>query len=207
MNREKPQVPKRIRNHVNPLSDRQEYVFEGFDNNKTLIVDIGSYRGEFVEQLVDYFAEEKNFLACEIRKPYANYLRELFADNKNVAVFDSDSARNFKGLVKPSQDKGILTEYVFINFPDPWFKDRHKKRRVVSTKFLQETAEWISPETVFIFQTDQEQLFRDTQELLDEQGIIYTEFDDSLWGAQTHWERMKISEGNPIYRMSFSFEK
>lgn len=201
----KPKVPKRIRNHVNPLSDLTQYVFDGFSNKAPIIVDIGSYRGEFVQQLVNHFGEDKNFLACEIRKPYAHYLRELFKENKNVAVFDSDSARNLQSLIKPSQDKGVICEYVFINFPDPWFKDRHKKRRIITRDFLQDTGTWISPQTTFIFQTDQEQLFLDTQELLDQEGITYTEFDEPLWGAQTHWETMKISEGNTIYRMSFTY--
>ena len=96
-----------------------------------------------------------------------------------------------------------MIEYVFINFPDPWFKDKHKKRRVVNGNFLEETKKWISPETQFIFQTDQEGLFRETQGLLNEQEISYTEFNEPLWKAQTHWELKKIAEGDSIYRMTF----
>lgn len=202
----KPKLPGRIRNHVNPLSDQTDHVFEGFNNTNPIIIDIGSYRGEFIEQLVEKFGDAKDFLACEIRKPYAAYLKELFSDKENVAVFDGDSARNFKNLLKVSQDKGILIEYVFINFPDPWFKDKHKKRRVINANFLEEAKSWINPETQFIFQTDQEQLFRETQELLDEQGIEYTEFDKPLWNIQTHWEVMKIKEDNSIYRMKFALQ-
>lgn len=200
-----PKVPKRIRNHVNPLSDMREHSFDGFSNNHPIIVDIGAYRGEFIQRLEEKFRDSKNFIVCEIRKPYAEYLRELFFGKDHVVVFDGDSARNLKSLLKKSQDNGGLAEYIFINFPDPWFKDRHKKRRVITQKFLQETRSWISPETVFVFQTDQEGLFRETQELLEEEGIEYQEFDTPIWDAQTHWELMKISEGDLIYRMKFRF--
>ncbi len=202
---QRPKVPKRVRNHVNPLGDLQEHSFEGFTNSNPIIVDIGSYRGEFIEALVAHFGIDKNFIACEIRKPYAKYLDELFLKDENVVVFDGDTGRNFEAIIKPSQDKGVLIQYVFINFPDPWFKDRHKKRRVINPKFLQATAQWIDSETTFVFQTDQEQLFRDTQELLDQENIKYKEFDKPLWGAQTYWEIMKIEEGDSIYRMSFTF--
>ncbi len=199
----KPKLPKRVRNHVNPLADLIEHSFDGFSNNNPIIIDIGSYRGEFVEQLLEKFSSSKNYIAAEIRKPYARFLEELFTEHDNVMVFDGDTAKNFKTILKPSQDKGVLIEYVFINFPDPWFKERHKKRRVINRNFLQETKKWISTETVFVFQTDQEELFRETQELLVEERIIYEEFSEPLWGAQTHWETMKIGEGDNIYRMKF----
>jgi len=203
MKNTKPKLPRRTRNHVNPLADLQEHNFEGFTNNNPIMVDIGSYKGEFVESLA-HMMPEYNFLACEIRKPYAHYLRDLFVDTPHVEVFDGDSAKNFKGLVKHSQDKGVLIEYVFINFPDPWFKDKHKKRRVINQNFLKNIKTWVDPKTTFVFQTDQEKLFRETQELLRENEIKFSEFKEPLWGAQTHWELMKIKEADAIYRMVFS---
>ena len=53
----KPKVPKRVRNHVNPLADLQEHSFDGFDNDKPIIIDIGSYRGEFAATLLELFKE------------------------------------------------------------------------------------------------------------------------------------------------------
>lgn len=199
-------LPKRVRNHVNPLADLTEHSFTGFDNTNPIIVDIGAYRGEFSEKLLGYFAATRNFIVAEIRKPYAKYLGELFEGNSNVAVFDGDTAKNLKGLLLPSIEKGILIEYIFINFPDPWFKDRHKKRRVVTDTFIKNCRGWIKSETTFIFQTDQHQLFLDTQEILKDQGITYNEFDDPMWNIQSYWEEMKVSEGKKIYRMTFSFQ-
>jgi len=201
-----PKLPKRIRNHVNPLSDLTEHTFGGFDTDAPIIVDIGAYRGEFSEALVSHYGEKRNFIVTEIRKPYAKYLSELFTSSSNVAVFDGDTNRILRSLLEPSIKQGREVEYIFINFPDPWFKDRHKKRRVLSQRFISDCKEWLPANTKIVLQTDQEQLFRETQELLDENSIAYTEFTELLVPAQTYWETMKIEEGDTIYRMHLTIQ-
>ena len=83
MNKNIIKTPKRIRNHVNPLAYTEEIFFDGFKNKKPIIMDIGSYRGEFGQKLVKKFSSEnpdkqKNFIFTEIRKPFADYLEKLF---------------------------------------------------------------------------------------------------------------------------------
>jgi tRNA (guanine-N7-)-methyltransferase len=134
---EKIKTPKRIRNHVNPLANEEIFSFDGFENEKNIIVDIGSYRGEFGEKLLEKFVEEKNFIFFEIRKPFFEYLEKIFSDKKNVKIFSGDAGRNLENILKSSTEKGVKIEKIFINFPDPWFKEKHKKRRVVSEKFLE----------------------------------------------------------------------
>lgn len=198
--------PKRIRNHVNPLADRTVIDFSGFDNHKSIIVDIGAYRGEFSQQLVENFSNSHNFIVTEIRKPYAEYLRKLFTPHKNVAVFDGDSAKNIAGLIEQSVKKGVLIDYIFINFPDPWFKEKHKKRRVLNVDFLTELINLpVSNDTKIIFQTDQKNLFDETTELIKQTGKWGVEyFNESLWGIQSYWETMKIKEAGHIYRMKIT---
>ena len=55
-------LPKRIRNHVNPLADLTEHQFEGFSDNKPIIVDVGAYRGEFTKQLHEQYGNNYNFI-------------------------------------------------------------------------------------------------------------------------------------------------
>ena len=52
-------IPKRIRNHVNPFSYRKEIEFTNFNNDKDINIDIGSYRGEFGEKLINIFKRRK----------------------------------------------------------------------------------------------------------------------------------------------------
>ncbi|MEA3323224.1 MAG: hypothetical protein U9Q12_03295 [Patescibacteria group bacterium] len=197
---------KRVRHHVNPLADQSEHHFEGFSNDKSIIVDIGADRGEFIEQLIEKFGDTKNFIVLEIRKPLAVRLVEKFNKYDNVVVFDGDATRNFENLLKPSIDKDIVIEEIYINFPDPWFKDRHKKRRVVTEKFLTDIQAWIQPKTKWTFQTDQKPLFDETIGVLQSiDGIKIEFFDISPHDATTKWEDAKVATGDKIYRLSFNF--
>lgn len=199
------QLPKRVRNHVNPLADSSVISFDGFKTNKPIIIDIGAYRGEFSQQLSQRFEFTHNIIVTEIRKPYACYLRELFAHDEHVAVFDGDSSRNIQGLIQTSIDKGTVIEYIFINFSDPWFKKKHKKRRVLNTHFLDTMARIGQSETKIIFQTDQKGLFDETVELVNSHPDFDMHyFDNPLWDIQSYWEIMKIKESDRIYRMSIN---
>jgi tRNA (guanine-N7-)-methyltransferase len=193
----------RVRHHVNPLADRTEHVFDGFENDKPIIVDIGSDRGEFVTRLLEKFGETRNFIMCEIRKPLAEKLKKKYVDQKNVVVFDGDAGRNFENLLRPSIEKGFLIEEIYVNFPDPWFKERHKKRRFINEKFLKEAMKIISPKTRWYFQTDQKNLFDETCDLLCNNNIHVTRFLEPPHNCTTKWEDAKISQGNEIYRIYF----
>ena len=194
---------KRTRTHSNPLANLQEYAFEGFGNDKPIFVDVGAFKGEFMAQLADKYPEH-NFICFEIRLPIAEYLREKFKDCENFRVFDGDAGRNFKNILEPCLEEGANIEQIFVNFPDPWFKDRHKKRRFITAKFCNELATWLPAQTEIVFQTDQQFLFDETLEYLNEtpyQSI--KRFESSVHGIPTDWEKVKMTKGETIWRMKF----
>lgn len=190
----------RCRHHVNPLAVTKEVSFDGFENKNPIIMDIGAYKGEFVEEMAMQFPE-KNIIACELRKPIADALTEKFADYDNVVVCDGDAQKNFFHIVMPSIQKGVLLERVYVNFPDPWFKKSHHKRRFLSKKFLDSIEPWFPENTEIVFQTDQEFLFKETQEMLLETGFeVVKVLHNSPFGIQTHWEKEKQKCAKPIFR-------
>lgn len=199
----------RVRHHVNPLSDRSEYSFEGFGNDKPIIVDIGADRGEFTEGLLEVHGQTHNFIVLEIRLPLAKRLQEKFKQKPNVKVFSGDAVRNLKSLLLPAiQNDKALIETIYINFPDPWFKDRHHKRRVVCQRLIDDVSTWIQSETVWVYQTDQKKLFDDTHQILLDNDIDQiTFFDESPHDIQTKWEQAKGGTGEKIHRMKFSIKK
>ena len=196
-----PTAPRRTRPHVNPLAFTSEMTFGGFDDTKPLILDIGAYRGEFTQQLLERFGTDYNYLVTEVRPPFTRYLNELFAKQEHVAVLGGNSSRNIRGLLEPSVQKGARIAYIFINFPDPWFKAKHHKRRVLTERFLEDLYPLLDTDSQLIFQTDQQVLFDQTIELIENDGRFTVEyFDQSLWGIQSHWEVQKVGEGSSIYR-------
>lgn len=195
-------MSKRIRHHVNPLGIRTEHMFEGFDNTRDIIVDIGAFKGEFIAGLSQQFPLW-NYIALEVRSRIAERLEKRFARDKNIMVFDGDGTRNFRALLEPSQNKGVMIREVYINFPDPWPKERHKKRRIITKNFLQQTGVWIDARTTWIFQTDRKDVFDETIEILKECEYSYELFHAPPHGVTTDWEDAKVALGEPIYRMRF----
>ena len=194
----------RVRHHVNPLADLTEHHFTGFSNQRPIIVDIGADRGEFTAGLLKIFGEKKNFIVSEIRKPLAQRLKDKFKQAKNVAVFDGDLVRNFKNILYPAAQKGVLIETIYLNFPDPWFKKKHKKRRVLGPRLLAEARGWLNSDTEWIFQTDQEQLFRETLDFLRQiKGLRWKLFYEPPYGLLTKWEAAQKNRGAQIYRLKF----
>ena len=194
-------MPKRIRTHVNPLGILKEHSFEGFGNDKNIMIDVGACKGEFTAAMAEKFPE-KNFIVFEIRVPLANKLREKFKDQKNIVVFDGDAGRNFKSILTPCLEEGAMVEKIFINFPDPWFKEKHKKRRFLNAKFLEEVSTYLNSKTEFIFQTDQQFLFEETLEMIEEfQRCDVSFFKEPPYNLRTDWEQAKMKEGSVIYRM------
>lgn len=196
-------MPKRIRAHINPFSVRKDHSFDGFGNDNPIIIDVGACKGEFIEALALKFPE-KNFLAFEIREPLTRRLEERFRDIPNIKVFDGDAGRNFKAILEASIARGVSIETIYVNFPDPWFKDKHKKRRFINPNFLESMKYFLPAETQFVFQTDQQFLFEETIEILQESAYTDIEyFQESPFGIQTDWESAKLKEGCPIWRMRF----
>ncbi len=195
-------MARRIRHHVNPLGILTEHRFGGFGNTRDVVVDIGAYKGEFIAALRERFPR-RNYIVLEVRSRVAARLKERFRDADNVAVFDGDGTRNFKSIVKPCQDEGAFIREVYVNFPDPWLKDRHKKRRIITERFLRATAQWLSPKTTWVFQTDQESVFDDTVAILERCGYAYERFTAPPYGIATDWEVAQSARGAQIYRMRF----
>ncbi len=197
---------QRVRHHVNPLSDLTEIAFSGFGNDKPIIVDVGADRGEFSQGILDRYGDRYNLIVSEIRKPLAVKLEDKFAPYPYVKVVAGDFVRNVRALLEPAiKNDGVHIEKVFINFPDPWFKDRHHKRRVVGERLIENISGWMGPETWWYFQTDQAELFRDTREFLlgCELVEVEFEFDEDLYEIETKWGAAKRAAGYEINRLRF----
>jgi tRNA (guanine-N7-)-methyltransferase len=195
---------RRIRPHVNPFSITKEISFAGFDNDNPIIVDVGAANGEFSFDLLQKFGNTKNFILFEIRPKIYQRLLEKFKEYENVRIFDGNAGQNFESILKPSIERGVLIEEIFINFPDPHFKAKHKKRRFINLLFLEKCAQYFSSETRWIFQTDQKFLFDETLEILKDSEFSKLKFfQTSPHKIQTEWEKVKIAEKSEIYRVEF----
>lgn len=192
----------RVRTHVNPLKYLDEHKFEGFENNKSIIVDIGCAKGDFLEKFSNQF-ENFNYIGFEVRPLIVRYLELKFKNKDNMIFFSGNAEQNLKSVLEPSLKRGINVEYIFINFPDPWIKTKHIKRRIVSTKFLNEIFELINNyklNTKLIIQTDVDFMSEDVKSQIEESKWKFEVFDEPLYNIQSRWEIQSIQKNKKIYR-------
>ncbi|XP_062082346.1 uncharacterized protein LOC133788764 isoform X2 [Humulus lupulus] len=136
----------RIRQHVNPLKasfsvpvqvPHWNQVFR--DPTLPLMVDIGSGSGRFLMWLGKRNAGVRNYLGLEIREKLVNraqyWVKEINLDN--VHFIFANATNSFKQVVSTYPGPLMM---VSILCPDPHFKKRHQKRRVVQKPLVDSIA-------------------------------------------------------------------
>ena len=98
---------------------------------------------------------------------------------------------------------------VHVYFPDPWWKKRHKKRRVLSEQFLREVERTLAPGGSLHFWTDVEEYYHTTLKLVAATVKLAGPLPVAEKPAEhdldyrTHFERRTRKSGDPVYRAEF----
>tara|TARA_B100000003_G_scaffold180790_1_gene172208 strand:+ start:1429 stop:2058 length:630 start_codon:yes stop_codon:yes gene_type:complete len=154
-----------MRQHVNPLSkhfdeiERIPSLKEMFNNPKSnLHLDIGCAAGEFLIDLA--IANPKwNYIGIEIRERLVKTARLKVQDKeiKNL-YFAFGNANN---ILSDLNSKFIIKNLksISFNFPDPWFKKRHNKRRVIQKDFINMLSNSMQKSAFIFIKTDVNDLF------------------------------------------------
>ena len=182
-----------MRQHVNPLS-RFFQLPLSLPSNSILFkkshypihLDIGSAKGEFLIELASNFPNW-NFLGLEIREPLVSSserkrkqlglqnLKFLFC-NVNISLDEWLSDLDLDQLKRVS-----------IQFPDPWFKRKHLKRRVFKKSLLNSIARYMSKNGELFIQSDIFKLIE----------YMSTYIDDSIYFDRKVVKGEKWLEKNP----------
>ena len=154
-----------MRQHVNPLSknffeiDPIPPLNQVFENPKLpLHLDIGCASGDFLFEL-SLKNKNWNYIGIEIREKLvlnAN-LKMKSRENKNLYFLFGNANNIF------NQSKNIsifnLINSISFNFPDPWFKKKHHKRRVIQPKFINLLSNSMKKGSLIFIKTDVRELF------------------------------------------------
>ncbi|MBF2047165.1 MAG: tRNA (guanosine(46)-N7)-methyltransferase TrmB [Leptolyngbya sp. IPPAS B-1204] len=203
----------RVRQHVNPLSQKYQQPLQLPDWHKVyaapmqpLHLDIGCARGAFLLEIAQQ-QPERNFLGLEIREPLvlkANEWRdELRLVNLHYLFCNVNSAlRPLLASLPP----GVL-QRVTIQFPDPWFKKRHQKRRVVQPEMVALLADYLAPGGMVLLQSDVEAVAVEMCDRFEAESRFRRQNQD--WVATnplpvpTEREQSTLAKGEPVYRAVF----
>ena len=176
-----------------------------FSRQAPLEVEVGSGKGLFLRNAAAA-RPETNFLGIEIAAKYAHFAAVMLVKRNlhNAIVVQADALRIFAELLP---DDSLQAVHVY--FPDPWWKKRHKKRRVMRETFLRDIQRTILPGGALHFWTDVEEYFHSTLELIAACTNLQGPLDAPETPAEhdmdyrTHFERRMRQSNEPVYRAEF----
>ena len=176
-----------------------------FKNDNPIYIEIGMGKGKFIMQHamnnpnINYIGIEK-FSSVLIRAIEKKESCEQELNNLVFLRFDAE-------YIEEIFDKNEISR-IYLNFSDPWPKDRHAKRRLTSKEFFARYNNILSQEGKVIFKTDNKPLFDFSLEQVEEAkwslvnktyDLHNSEFVDG--NIMTEYEEKFVNEGIKINRM------
>lgn len=177
-----------------------------FHNDHPIHIEVGMGKGQFILQL-SLQNPKVNYIGIE------KYTSVLLRAIQKLDSVDSIPSNLYFICMNADQlpsvfDKNEISR-IYLNFSDPWPKERHSKRRLTSREFLECYARILSPKGRIEFKTDNKQLFEFSlkeisaanwhlnactydlhHDILLNQGNIMTEYEEKF-----------STLGNPIYKL------
>lgn len=156
---------RKVKNEEEKLAEHQQILIEApteqkgkwrevFGNDNEIYAEFGCGKGQFILTLAEQ-NPDRNYIAFEgsgtiilraLQKAEKRGLKNLF--------FTKEYVRDVTEYFEEGELSGI-----YLNFSDPWPKDRHAKRRLTHGKYLEGYRKVLNPEGFIEFKTDNDQLF------------------------------------------------
>ena len=177
---------------------------EVFGNSNPIHIEIGMGKGRFLTALAK-------------QNPDINYIGIERYDSVLVRALEKrEQEEEITNLFYLCEDAKNITEIfsngevdrIYLNFSDPWPKDRHAKRRLTSTEFFARYNQILAKDGAVMFKTDNRILFDFSLEQVPLAGwqlkdvtfdLHHSKFAEG--NIMTEYEEKFSSLGNPIFRL------
>ena len=180
---------------------------ELFHNNHPLHIEIGMGKGQFIHTLASE-NPDINYIGIEMYSSVLyRALEKQTADEKTNLYFLRFDAKYLADIFAEHE-----VDRIYLNFSDPWPKDRHAKRRLTSEGFLNLYHTILNPDGYIQFKTDNRDLFDFSVETTENSPIwnikeLTYDLHDSEFlegNIMTEYESKFVAEGKPICRFVLS---
>ncbi len=176
---------------------------ELFGNDNPINIEIGMGKGRFIMNMAR-LNPDINFVGIE---KFSSVLIRAIEKQNEEKLPNLYFIRMEAEYIENVFDKEEV-DYIYLNFSDPWPKDRHAKRRLTSVQFMKRYENILSKDGGVTFKTDNRPLFDFSLEQVEEAGWILDNHTFDLHNSEyvegnvmTEYEQKFSEMGNPICRM------
>ncbi len=178
---------------------------ELFGRRAPLEIEVGTGKGLFMAG-AGRARRDRDFLGIEVAGRYARFAaaRLVVGELDNARIVHGDALRIFGQLLP---DASIAAVHVY--FPDPWWKKRHHKRRVMNERFVKDVERVLPIEGRLHFWTDVGEYFQLSLDLIARCTSLVGPLEVAERSAEhdldyrTHFERRVRLSGGPVFRAEF----
>ncbi|GAA0484661.1 tRNA (guanosine(46)-N7)-methyltransferase TrmB [Salinibacillus aidingensis] len=190
---------------LSPLSHKGSWK-DLFENHQPIHLEIGTGKGQFIANMakqhpdINFIGMErvKNVIVGAIRKVDAAYVRNVRLINENAKDLRDFFAQN-------------EIDQIYLNFSDPWPKNRHEKRRLTFHTFLEQYEDILRPDGEIVLKTDNQKFFEYSLVSFSQYGMKLEEVTLDLHAVEdplnvmTEYEEKFSEKGQRIYRCRVRF--
>lgn len=177
---------------------------EEFGNDNPIRIEIGMGKGKFITTLA-MENPDINYIGIE---KYSSVLIRAIERCEEIEVPNLRFIRMEAEYICDVFEKGEV-DRIYLNFSDPWPKDRHAKRRLTSKQFFESYDVILKKDGIVEFKTDNDLLFQFSLEQVPEAGWELIEQtwdlhnDERLMqgNVMTEYESKFSQMGNPIHKL------
>lgn len=182
---------------------RWQEVF-GLGEGRPLHIEAGMGKGQFITEMARLHPEV-DYLGIEV---YPSVILKALKKQEELKLpnlyFLCCNAEDVENFFAPGE-----VDRLYLNFSDPWPKDRHAKRRLTSPRFLARWKAILAPGALLEFKTDNQDLFTFSLESVKESGwTLLAETRDlhhdpvlNEGNVMTEYEEKFSGKGNPICKL------
>ena len=174
-----------------------------FGNDHPIRIEVGMGKGQFILEQASR-NPDVNFVGIE---KYSTVLLKAIRKREQMELsniyFLCEDGRELAEIFGPGE-----VERIYLNFSDPWPKDRHARRRLTSPPFMAVYDQILQKDGRVEFKTDNQDLFSYSLEAIPEAGWHITEYTRDLHHSEmaegnvmTEYEAKFSAQGKPICKL------
>ncbi len=175
-----------------------------FNNDNPIHIEVGMGKGKFLMTLAKLYPDI-NYIGIE---KYSSVLFRALQKMEEEPLDNVILVRMDAEYITDVFESGEVAK-IYLNFSDPWPKDRHAKRRLTSRQFLERYDQFLDPDGTVEFKTDNRGLFDFSLEEIEESkwSLLMSTYDlhsDSELcegNVMTEYEEKFVAEGIPINKL------